>query len=82
MRTITARMLSAGAVIDRLGGTGVVSAELGLRPSIVSGWRTRGLPPGRWPEIVGLAAKLECNEITFEVLAAIPAPAEPAEARA
>lgn len=77
-------MLSAGAVIDRLGGTGAVSTELGLRPSIVSGWRTRGLPPGRWPEIVGLATKLDCPEITFEVLAAIPAPVEgePSEARA
>lgn len=62
----------------------MVSAELGLRPSIVSGWRTRGLPPGRWPGLVALAAKLDCHEITFEVLASIPAPTEgePAEARA
>lgn len=70
-------MLTPDTTIDALGGTGAVSVALGLQPSVVSGWRKRGIPPGRWPEIVRLAAEKDCPDITFEALAA----AEPAEAR-
>jgi len=71
-------MLTPDTAIDALGGTGAVSDALGLTPSIVSGWRTRGIPPGRWPELVKLAADKGCPQITFEALAN----AAPIEARA
>lgn len=68
------------SVIDDLGGTGKVAEALSLAASIVSGWRTRGIPPGRWPSLVRLAEEKGRSEITFEALASLPAP-EPAEAR-
>lgn len=75
------RMRSAGSILDALGGTGKVASALSIDDSTVSGWRTRGIPAGRWPALVRLAAEQGCNGITFELLAELPAP-EPAEARA
>lgn len=64
--------LTAGSAIKALGGTGVVSTELGLPPNTVSTWRKRGIPAHRWPALVRLAEAKGCSQITFEALAAIP----------
>ena len=60
--------LTPDSAIKALGGTGAVSAALGLRPSIVSGWRKRGIPAARWPALVRLANELGCEQVTFESL--------------
>lgn len=72
-------MLTPGTVIDELGGTGKVASSLGLEDSTVSGWRTRGIPPARWPALVRLATERGVEGLTFEVLAGLP---EQVEARA
>lgn len=74
-------MTTSGSIIDALGGTGKVAERLDLWESTVSGWRVRGIPPGRWPELVKLASDMEVGGITFEALAALDSPV-PAEARA
>jgi hypothetical protein len=61
---------TSGSMIDALGGTMAVSRALGLNKGIVSGWRTRGIPPRRWAALVRLADKKGKNEITFEALVA------------
>jgi hypothetical protein len=60
---------TADSVIDDLGGTGSVAADLDLPLSTVSTWRERGIPPGRWAELVKLARKRRRLHITFEALA-------------
>ncbi len=64
--------LTASSAIKALGGTGVVSAELGLPANTVSTWRKRGIPAHRWPALVRLAEAKGCSQVTFEALAAIP----------
>jgi hypothetical protein len=71
-------MLTPDAAIDDLGGTGAVSAELGLPASTVSTWRVRGIPPRRWADLVRLANEKGCPHITFEALAE----AQPADVEA
>lgn len=63
-------------VLDELGGTGAVAAALDVPLSTVSTWRGRGIPASRWVELVNLARRKRKPAITFEVLAALPAPAE------
>lgn len=63
-----ATSLTAGSVIDLLGGTGVVAEALGLADPTVSGWRERGIPPGRCLALARLAAQCGRNEITLEGL--------------
>lgn len=67
-------VMTPDAVLDRLGGNSVLSTELGVDDSTVSTWRRRGIPPGRWPALVRLAADRGASEITFEALAALPKP--------
>lgn len=76
------RMLTADAIIAKLGGTGEVAAALSLSDSTVSSWRGRGgIPHKRWAPLVRLAVERGCSEITLEALAELAA-SEPAEARA
>ena len=69
-------MRTADEVIDSLGGTVELAAALDIWPSIVSGWRVRGIPASRWPELVRLARRKRKSKITFELLAALPLPTE------
>lgn len=46
-------MDSNSAVIDELGGTGVVAALVGLKAPAVSNWRRDGIPPRHWHKLVG-----------------------------
>jgi hypothetical protein len=72
---------SVDEIIDALGDTGAVATALGTKPSTVSSWRVRGIPPGRWVAIAELARTLRVSGITFEKLASVHArPREPAEA--
>lgn len=63
-------------IIDELGGTSALAALLQVDDSTVSTWRRRGIPPGRWSDLVKLAKRKRRSDITFEVLAALPSPAE------
>ena len=78
-------MLTWDAIIDGLGGTRVVAASLEQLDSVVSGWRTRGIPAAHWSAIVRLAAERECEGVDLEALAVLaarkPKPAKPNEAR-
>lgn len=66
--------MTADGLIDALGGTFVVAAELSVIPSRVSNWRSRGkIPDAMWTEIVGLAASRGVKGITFEQLASMHA---------
>lgn len=69
------------SIIVALGDTGEVSEALSLAPSIVSGWKTRGIPGPRWAGVVRLAAAKSIPDLSLEVLADIAA-REFAEARA
>ncbi|MBS0536997.1 MAG: hypothetical protein JSR72_23305 [Proteobacteria bacterium] len=66
--------ITAGSIIDDLGGTGAVAKALSCADSTVSSWRARGVIPGpNWAGIVALAAEQGRSEITFEVLARLGA---------
>lgn len=69
------------SIIVALGDTTEVADALALAPSIVSGWKTRGIPGPRWAAVVKLAAEKDRAEISLEVLADLAA-REFAEARA
>lgn len=69
------------SIITALGDTSEVAEALSLAPSIVSGWKTRGIPGPRWAAVVKLAADKDRPEISLEVLADLAA-REFAEARA
>jgi len=58
-------------IIDAVGGTGVVTAGLGLKyPSIVSSWRSRKSIPGdRWMSLAELARERGVVGVTVEALA-------------
>lgn len=71
------------SIIAALGGTGEVAEALSLSPSIVSGWKTRGIPGPRWAAVARLAADRGRSDISLGVFAELAArEAEPIEARA
>ena len=45
---------SLDEILDVLGGESAVAGQLGCGPSSVSNWKTRGLPKGRWVDLVTL----------------------------
>lgn len=55
------------------GGLGEAAGALGQSTSTVSGWRTRGIPPGHWGAVVALASERGKSGITLEVLADLAA---------
>jgi len=52
-----ARFRSLDEILDILGGESAVAAMLGCGPSSVSNWKARGLPKGRWVDLVTLGAE-------------------------
>lgn len=70
---MTDEPLSWNSIIDALGGTGEVAGELSQLPSVVSGWRTRGIPGRHWAGVVRMAADKGRSEITLDVLADLAA---------
>jgi len=63
--------ITAGAVIDALGGTTKVASALDLHPSTVSCWRERGLPTSssRLLQLSKLASERGIRGLTLETLA-------------
>lgn len=66
------------SIIDALcgeaaGGLTEAAGALGQLTSVVSGWRTRGIPSGHWAAVVALASERGKPEITLEVLADLAA---------
>ncbi len=49
-----ARFRSLDEILDALGGESAVATMLGCGPSSVSNWKSRGLPKGRWVDLVTL----------------------------
>jgi hypothetical protein len=45
---------TADEAIDRLGGTAKLARLLAVGDNVVSNWRTRGFPPGRYFEVGAL----------------------------
>lgn len=62
-----------GSVIDGLGGTGEAAEGLSQLPSVVSGWRERGIPGAHWAAVARLAAEKGRTDISLEVLANLAA---------
>lgn len=62
-----------GSIIDGLGGTGEAADGLSQLPSVVSGWRERGIPGPHWAAVVRLASEKGNADITLEVLAELAA---------
>ena len=52
-----ARSRSLDEILDALGGESAVATMLGCGPSSVSNWKSRGLPKGRWVDLVTLGAE-------------------------
>jgi DNA-binding transcriptional regulator YdaS (Cro superfamily) len=52
-----ARFRSLDEILDSLGGESAVATMLGCGPSSVSNWKSRGLPKGRWVDLVTLGAE-------------------------
>jgi DNA-binding transcriptional regulator YdaS (Cro superfamily) len=52
-----ARSRSLDEILDALGGESAVATMLGCGPSSVSYWKSRGLPKGRWVDLVTLGAE-------------------------
>jgi DNA-binding transcriptional regulator YdaS (Cro superfamily) len=48
---------SLDEILDVLGGESAVATMLGCGPSSVSNWKSRGLPKGRWVDLVTLGAE-------------------------
>jgi len=48
---------SLDEILDVLGGESAVASLLGCGPSSVSNWKARGLPKGRWVDLVTLGAE-------------------------
>lgn len=66
-------MTDWNSIIDALGGTGEVAGALSQLPSVVSGWRERGIPAPRWAAVVRLAVEKGKTDVTLEVLADLAA---------
>lgn len=62
--------MTAGQIIEKLGGPTALSTSLGAPLGTVSAWSTRNsIPPEYWPALVSLAGTLGKTEVTFEALA-------------
>jgi hypothetical protein len=58
---------SLDQIIDDLGGEGAVAERLGCGRSAISNWKVRGLPKGRWIDLVDMAAGMNLTvPITLE----------------
>ena len=65
----TMQLLSWDTVIDRLGGTAAVALALDTVPSVVSGWRKRGIPASRWRDVTRLARAKRLKGLSWHRLA-------------
>ena len=68
-------MMTASQIIDALGGTGKVAAELSVSAPTVSVWRWRpnGIPGRYWMALVAMAEASGHKEINLEALALLGA---------
>ena len=48
---------SLDEILDVLGGESAVASQLGCGPSSVSNWKARGIPKGRWVDLVTLGVE-------------------------
>lgn len=63
---------SLDKILEDLGGEAPVAEDLGCGQSAISNWKTRGVPKGRWVDLVMLGAqkKIEPAITLAEVRAA------------
>ena len=75
---------SLDELLDALGGESAVAGLLGCGPSSVSNWKTRGLPKGRWVDLVtlgrarGVRPAITLDEVRQAAVAIEDARKEPA----
>lgn len=48
-------------ILDALGGESAVAKSLAVFPSSVSNWKQRGVPKGRWVDLVMLGARQDID---------------------
>lgn len=48
---------SLNELIEELGGEGAVADRLGCGRSAISNWKIRGVPKGRWVDLVDMGAE-------------------------
>lgn len=66
-------------ILDALGGDANVAEQLGCGQSAVSNWKTRGLPKGRWVDLVVLGEKRKVDPpITLDNVRLVAGPKSPA----
>ena len=53
------------AILDDLGGDAAVAAHLGLGQPAISNWKSRGVPKGRWVDLIDMAGALD-KPLTIE----------------
>ena len=70
--------MNAAEIIEALGDTAIVAADLATTLPAVSNWKRRGLPAARLLDIVELARRRERSEITVDLVRAAAAPSEAA----
>jgi len=70
------------AILDDLGGDAAVAAYLRVGQPAISNWKARGVPKGRWVDLIGMAGTLGKELTIEEVRAASALIAAPAETQA
>jgi hypothetical protein len=74
---------SLSKILDELGGESAVAGLLGCGPSSVSNWKARGVPKGRWVDLVMLGAEKNIKPpVTLEEVRAASKVIEDAASRA
>lgn len=62
--------MTTDEIIKALGGRKVVAGALGVSRTAPYNWRSQGIPPHHWPDLVALAVAMRVTGITFDALRA------------
>ena len=66
------KMKTAADVIDALGGYRRLASAIGVPPTTVSAWKSRGsIPAHQWSKLVEQARQVRLNGVTLESLASL-----------
>jgi hypothetical protein len=71
--------MNASEIIEALGDTAVVAADLGVSLQAASNWKLRGLPRSRLLDLLELARERKVPGISIDVLRGAAAPRHTAE---